>query len=394
MPLNAFVHLMVIGTLGTAGLALGAEPGGRKPSNPPAREAAPLADRLGCTHVSGTYSFTDKDFLNEGADRIAELGMRTIKIYLNDPRGRYPFNSQWPRQFKSLVEMAEHPYYRAVFDKPFRTYVLTTFSLTSKDAMLRWRDGYTQEEYAEDARQFEQITTHFLRTYKGTGKTFVLQNWEGDWALRGNFDRKPEADPSEESARNMVRWLDARQEGVERARRNVRDTDVKVYHACEVNLVTAAMEGRRTVTNDVLPHARCDLASYSAYDTIGLAADDPAKGREAIRAALDHIASKMPDRPPFGDKNVYIGEFGWPQVVSEQDPHATPEKSLNVTRATVETALDWGCPYIVYWQLYDNESRAGKQRPTNEEVRGFYLIRPDGTEAPAWDYFEKLLGEE
>lgn len=356
-----------------------------------APNSADLADRLGCTHVSGTYSLTEKDYLNEGADRIAELGMRTLKIYLNDPRGRYPFHSDWPKQFKSLVEMARHPYYRAVFVKPFRTYILTTFSLTSKDAMQRWRDGFTDEEYAEELRQFEEIATHFLRQYKGTGKTFVLQNWEGDWALRGNFDRKPEADPTEEAAHNMIRWLQARQEGVERARKRAGRTDVKVYHACEVNLVAVAMEGRRTVTNDVLPHVNCDLVSYSAYDTIGLAADDPAKGADALRTALDHIASKTPDAKPFGDKNIYIGEFGWPQVVSEQDPHATPEKNLSVVRATVETALEWGCPYIVYWQIYDNESRVGKDRPTNDQVRGFYLIRPDGTKAPAWDYFESLL---
>ncbi|HOA73340.1 MAG TPA: hypothetical protein PL151_14120 [Phycisphaerae bacterium] len=356
-------------------------------AQPPSK---PLADRLGCTHVNGKYNFTDQDFLNEGADRIRELGMRTIKLYLHDPRGHYPFNSDWPKKFNSLVEMASHPYYREVFNKPFRTYILTAFSISREDAMDRWRDGYTDEEYAEDVRQFEELATHLIRTYKGKNKTFILQNWEGDWALRGNFDRKPEADPTENAARQMVRWINARQEGVERARVQAGRSDVKVYHACEVNLVTVAMEGRRTVTNDVLPYARCDLYSYSAYDVIGAAADDPAKGSLALREALDYLASKAPDSEAFGAKNIYIGEFGWPSVVSEQDPHASPEKSLNVIRTTVETALDWGCPYIVYWQLYDNESRV-KERPTNDQVRGFYLIKPDGEKALAWDYFYALL---
>lgn len=356
-----------------------------------ANKGQSLADRLGCTHVSGTYNFTDKDFLNEGADRILELGMRTIKLYLHQPRERYKYNSNWPKEFPSLVEMAKSPHFRAVFRKPFRTYVLTTFSLTREDSMKRWRDGYTDEEYAEDVRQFQELTVYFLRAYKGTGKTFILQNWEGDWALRGNYDRKPEADPTEEDARNMARWLNARQEGVDNGRKEAGRSDVKVYHACEVNLVSIAMEGRRSVTNDVLPKTHCDLYSYSSYDTIGLAADDPEKGRKAIRDALDYMASKAPDSEAFGDKNVYVGEFGWPEVKSEQDPHASTEKSLNVIRATVETSLDWGCPYVIYWQLYDNESRSGKERPTNEQVRGFYLIKPDGTKAAAWEYFESLL---
>ncbi|HQA00481.1 MAG TPA: hypothetical protein PLT93_20300 [Phycisphaerae bacterium] len=110
------------------------------------------------------------------------------------------------------------------------------------------------------------------------------------------------------------------------------------------------------------------------------------------RGTAEENAQRAFDRngEAFGAKNIYIGEFGWPSVVSEQDPHASPEKSLNVIRTTVETALDWGCPYIVYWQLYDNESRV-KERPTNDQVRGFYLIKPDGEKALAWDYFYALL---
>lgn len=376
-----------IGLCATAAWAAG-QAGASRASAP---SRAPMADRLGCTHVSGKYNFTEQDFLNEGADRILELGMRTIKLYLHQPREHYPFNSQWPKSFAGLAEMAAHPHYQAVFDKPFRTYVLTTFSITREDSMRRWREGYTDDEYAEDVRQFEELTAYLLRTYKSTGKTFILQNWEGDWALRGNFDPKPEADPSEETARHMVRWLNARQEGVERGRRKAGRTNAKVYHACEVNLVAIAMNGRVSVTNNVLPHTRCDLYSYSGYDIIGQAGDDPEKGRAAIREALDYLASKAPDSKPFGDKNIYVGEFGWPEVVSEQDPHASTQKSMNVIRATVETALEWGCPYVIYWQLYDNESRAGRERPTNDQVRGFYLIKPDGTPAAAWDYFAELL---
>ena len=151
------------------------------------------------------------------------------------------------------------------------------------------------------------------------------------------------------------------------------------------------MQNRPTVTNNVVPHAHCDLYSYSAYDTIRLAAKNPAEGRARFRAALDYLAAKAPDSPTFGRRNVFIGEFGHPEVSTVRQPKLSTERALRVIRMAVETAVDWGCPYIVYWQVYDNESRAQGRRPNNNEVRGFYLIKPDGTHAAAWDYFTSLL---
>ena len=60
----------------------------------------------------------------------------------------------------------------------------------------------------------------------------------------------------------------------------------------------------------------------------------------------------------------------------------------------VKTALDWGCPYILYWQLYCNELADRQQQPPirqNEAVRGFWLIRPDGSKTWTWEYFYGLL---
>lgn len=383
---------LMLGAQTLSAAVCAAQTAATRPAAQPLAPSPPvsLADRLGCTHASGRYCFTNKDFLNEGADRILSLGMRVIKIYLSHPPTHYPHNSRWPK-FQNLVQMARHPYYRELFGKPFSTFVMTVYAIRPDGRPTHWRDGLSDEEYREEESQFHALTVHLLGAYRGTGKTFVLQHWEGDWAVRGSTSRKEEDDPSDIAIDGMIRWLNARQDGVERARKQMPDTDVKVYHAAEVNLVDLAMKGRRTVTNDVLPRTRCDLYSYSAYDTIGVAAEDPARGRALLRKALDYIASKAPDSPAFGEKNVYVGEFGWPCVRSEKDPHASEEKSLRVIRMTVEESLAWGCPYIIYWQVYDNESRAGQERPTNDQVRGFYLIRPDGTHAPAWDYFASLL---
>lgn len=154
---------------------------------------------------------------------------------------------------------------------------------------------------------------------------------------------------------------------------------VMVAHAAEVNLIARAMEGKVTMTNDVIPKTHCDLYSYSAWDTIR----DPAK----FRKALDYLANKAPDSKLFGNKNVYVGEFGAAETVV-----GGPEKQAEIVKKAVETALDWGARYIVYWQLYCNEpADKYESRPKNSDCKGFWLIRPDGTKSPVWDYFKGLF---
>ncbi|MCL4194172.1 MAG: hypothetical protein KJZ87_20715, partial [Thermoguttaceae bacterium] len=154
-----------------------------------------LSDVVGVTHVSGRYHLTGADFLNEGADQILSLGSRVIKVYFTVPptanpsSNAYPFNSRWP-QSKTLTELATTPYFRALFDKPFTTFVLTTYAAGRPEHY--WRAGVTAEQAADEERQFYELARHFLTAYRGQHKTFVLQHWEGDWAIRGNFD--PQAD--------------------------------------------------------------------------------------------------------------------------------------------------------------------------------------------------------
>ena len=332
-----------------------------------------LRDVIGVTHVAGKYHLTDKDFLAEGADRVLALGSRVIKLYLMLPPERnYPFNSQWPK-VRTLADLAATPYYRAVFEKPFTTYLLTTYSVGRPDHY--WKSGVTDEQARDEEEQLYRLARHLLTSYRGSGKTFVLQHWEGDWAIRGSFD--PKTDPSPEAVAGMIDWLNARQRGVERARREVPAPGVRVFHAAEVNLVKIALrDSRPTVTDRVLPHTRVDLVSYSAWDTQG----DPA----LLRAALDYIARHTPDREPFGDRNVLLGEFGLPE-----NGHSRQQVRQTI-RGAVETAVDWGCPWVVYWQVYCNEARRQPVR-SNLDVRGFWLLRPDGSKAWAWDELERML---
>jgi len=138
------------------------------------------------------------------------------------------------------------------------------------------------------------------------------------------------------------------------------------------------------MVNSVLPHTNMDLVSYSGWDATTERYKDP----NVLREALNFIAANAPDSPDFGNRNVYLGEFGMPADVFsiEQIQQAIPN--------AVQTALDWGCPYIVYWQLYCNELKNRKQKlpvSRNNDMRGFWLIRPDGSKTWTWEYFYNLL---
>ncbi len=340
-----------------------------------------LPDKLGITHVAGKYHLTDKDFMSEGADQILDLGSRVIKVWFeSNPAGSYPYNCQWPK-INSLVELAKTKYFAELFDKPFKTYVLMCFSVGRGAAYFR--SGMTEEQKADEQRQLYELAKYLLTRYKGTGKTFVLQHWEGDWLIRGNYDAK--ADPTPKAIEGMIDWLNARQRGVNQAREEVGADDVRIYCAAEVNRVVDSMkEGRANLVNKVLPHTHMDLISYSAWDAATAHYSDP----NVLRDALDFIATNAPDSADFGAKNVYLGEFGMPEndFMKEQVGQAVHN--------AVKTSLDWGCPYIIYWQMYCNEIK-DKQAPvpvkSNDAVRGFWLIKPDGSKSETWHYFYDLL---
>jgi hypothetical protein len=364
--------LMVVLSLGCIGSASG-------------QAARDVRDAVGVVHVAGRYHLTDKDFLNEGADQILALGSRVIKVWFygkrhEHPNGVYPYNSEWPL-VDSLVEGARTPYFKDLFDKPFTTYIMVVTALGRDDAY--WRSGITDEQKKDEQRQFYELTKYLLTAYKGTGKTFVLQHWEGDWMVRGNFDAN--ARPTELALQSMVEWLNARQAGVNQAREEVGQQGVHVYHATEVNRVVQSMrQDFPNMVTKVLPHTHLDLVSYSAWDSATEHYADP----NVLREALDFIAANTPDSSDFGDRNVYIGEFGMPESGYSLDQIRTAIPNA------VRTGLDWGCPYVVYWQLYCNELKDPNAKPpvkSNDAVRGFWLIRPDGTKSWLWGYFHDLL---
>lgn len=336
-----------------------------------------VREALGVTHVDGKYCLTEEPFLLEGANAIAKLGVQVIKLYLmlnsdGSSLQKYPFHTDWPL-CETLEELADSPPFREVFRRPFRVFVITVYRPGVSAGY--WLNGISRDQEREEQDALYRLASYLLQKYRGSGKTFVFQNWEGDWAVRGHFDRN--RPPAPEGLRAMTRWLAARQRGVEQAVRENPDSDVRLYHAVEVNLLRPTMEaGMPCVLTHVVPRVRPDLVSYSAWDT----QSDPA----LFRRSLDFIAKHAPDSAVFGEKNVYVGEFGLPE-----NEHSR-QQVVRLIRDVVAISVDWGCPWVIYWQVYCNEARRFLVRGP-EDVRGFWLIRPDGSRAWAWEALHGIL---
>ncbi len=53
----------------------------------------------------------------------------------------------------------------------------------------------------------------------------------------------------------------------------------------------------------------------------------------------------------------------------------------------IRAALEWGCPFVLYWELYNNEVG------TDGVQRGFWLIDDKGVRQPAYDLHQRFLAQ-
>jgi len=357
---------------------------------------ADIGLRLGASHVAGKYFLTESPFLIAGSQAIRHLGMGTIKLWLQDrPASDYPYNSDWNlSEQANLVEIAAHPYFKAVFDMPFKTFALSVRGeINLQQAMEASATDYAKEEEA-----MYQLTKYLLQTYKDREVVFILHNWEGDWLMRGGTNAAAqwtaESFPPDVQKRSdvMINWFSARQTGVDRARAEMGITNCKVYHAIEVNKVLDGQKGIPCLASDVLPYVKTDMVSWSCYE--GLA--DPVD----LWRGIDYIRENMKPTGEFPAVPIMIGEIGIPENegavfgIAAQDGRIIKEELIKRWDRAMSVFITQDIPYIIHWQVYCNEVKEGVKNSsvyTNDQVRGFWLIRPDGTESYSASYLRGLI---
>lgn len=363
-----------------------------------------LPSRVGTAHFSGRYHLTDDPILKEGVDQIADMGMRVVKLWftVTDKNfNGYYFNSDWPSITPNtrLVDLAKMEHYREGFENEnIDSFVMIT--ATSNDHLWRRGADGLDSYYKDEEEQIYELAKYLLETYADREVTFVFQNWEGDWLLRANsantqWERNPDSfvpDNVDDRIAGMIRWFNTRQDGVNRARKEIQDTKATVAHAIEVNKVwwpeRKDFQGNYApiLVTHVLPHVNTDLVLWSAYDSVY---DNPVslwQGIEVIR----HFAQPS---ELYGENNVAIGEYGIPVQQRNWDAPQISRYYDQFMGAAIALEL----PYVLHWILYCNEVMDDQgnriQNPDFkrayplEELRGYFLVKPDGSYSVAGQYF-------
>lgn len=333
---------------------------------------------VGTQLIGARYQFTGKPRLLELAEANRDLGAGVIKFAMGP--GSFGYDGHFrniparPESVRTLVDLANEPAHRAALDLPHGHVILWTYALGAHG----WDAAARAREYPE-IRAFAE---HLLKTYNGSGRTFYLGHWEGDWSLAGPDHRGPDGRVSreirQERVDEMIEWLRMRQRAIDDARAAVPHRNVQVYHYTEVNLVQRAMtnESGAFVVRDVLPHVPVDFVSYSAYDS------QNGDLEQRLPAALSYIESKLQPRPGLAGKRVFIGEHGRAFI------HGGAKEQDKTARRMMRSAIDWGCPFVLYWELYNNEvdEKTGAHR-------GYWMIDNEGARQPVYDTHHRFLEE-
>lgn len=323
---------------------------------------------IGTQTFGPSYQFTQKTKLVETAEAILGMGSTVIKFelakrYAKPAHGNVDVESP---AVDSLMTLArDEPSHRQVLDMPFAYYVLWAHTFSAGG----WNRKLTKDALDKEYGEMYEFVCYLLKTYSGSGKIFYLGHWEGDGWLRGTVAPENDAKVTPEAVQSMADWLNVRQKAVDDAKRETPHKGVQVWHYTEVNHVWLAMEGRPALVNEVLPKTTVDLVSYSSYDT----ASEP----EKLKAALNYIESKLSPKSELSGRRVFIGEYGFPADKN------TPEKQDAMSRQVMKAGIEWGCPLVLYWEMYNNEVEEGKQR-------GFWMIDDKGVKQPVYDTHQQF----
>ena len=332
-----------------------------------ATEPPPFNTILGTQAIGGRYQFTQEAPLLESAKLIAELGSGIMKFSISKQVcfGKEKVNIlSCDPKLKTLSNIADQePAHRAVLDMPFEHFFIWAYPFTTHGSAGTFKTAERELEY----REMYDFACHLLRTYTGSGKSFYLGHWEGDWHLRPHFDRKQPF--PEHFGENFIAWLTVRQQAIDDAKRDTKHERVNVWHYTEANLVEPFLKSGQCLTNDILPQVDVDFVSYSCYDSLQRVI------RDDLFATLSHIESKLRPKPGITGKRVFLGEYGFP--ARRYSPEEQNRKSIE----TMIAGLEWGCPFILYWELYDNEG-------TTEKPGGFWLINEKNEKQPVWHTHE------
>lgn len=343
---------------------------------------------IGTQTVGAKYKFTEETNLVETAVEIRKMGSNLLKMSLSPRYYWENYDIPYQSEIKSLRDLAQEKSVAQVFNMDFTYYQIWIyeFSQYTQEPKGEKRDEYQikfinglSDEYADKSyKEIYDLACYLLRKYSGTGKVFYLGNWEGDWHLRWDYNRDKPANPR--TVEGMTRWLNVRQKAIDDAKRDTPHNNIGMYHYVEVNLSDLAVKGDTCVVNTILPQINPDYVSFSSYTATNPPMTEAAMDSTLIMH-LNHIASKMKPKAGIQGKRLFIGEYGWSESVYSQ------EEIDQRAKWVIKTAMKWGCPFILFWEMYNNELN------DDGSNRGFWLIDQKGSKTPLYYTYQKFYIE-
>lgn len=304
---------------------------------------------LGTQAIGGRYRFTKDSPLLEEAQVIAGMGSNLLKLsFAKGAAARYGSVDAASRARTTLEYIKNAPEVQRALDMDFKYYQAWVHSYTNAN----WRDGVSKAESKQYYDEMYKLSAWLLTRYSGSGKVFMLGNWEGDWLLHGSQGR--ESTPRPVAIRGMIDWLNIRQKAIDDAKSKIRHRNVELYHYVEVNLVKKAMAGKPSIAFSVLPETNVDLVSYSSYEAIKKSQlPDLPSIRQPLTEIMQYLEGQLRPKSglPFG-RRVFIGEYGYhanrnkPETVSQQ---------YQKSRYVMQVAIELDLPFALIWQVYNNE---------------------------------------
>lgn len=413
-----------------------------------------IENTLGVTSSGGYYEFDDMvSCMEDGANRVRQTGSRVLKLWLSDQTMAInPYNTDWSRfTIRDCVDLLRTDYYRATLDKDFSAFILVTHTFDTRltPSNVVWGDGMDSQETMRVEQEMYDVAKYLMQNYNGTGKEFVLENWEGDNMLVSNawrydmgtgcYYRAGEAVTDENDAAirrsigGLTDWFNARQRGVDKAREEMKgSSDVLVRHALEVNFTCLSDREAPYPYHDspiliktVVPFTDCDLYSYSCWSTMVMTTAGTMTCRlEQYETAIgntytdiydgDKVKLRRPLTRPGQKTRIMLGEYGGPERLqgSEEGRWAeilswdTDRRQRKSIQIQTEAALDYGVEFAVFWEIYCNvprvdtdppvsiDMRGGERATSNEQMQGSWLIRVDGSYTQSWLFLHGLLDKD
>lgn len=318
-----------------------------------------LADRFGIYNWGVDYSLYpggEVDRLNWGADKVASLGTRTIRVAL--PGHIYLVNTP---EAKTLAEMAASPAYDKLFrDARFHTYLLTTYSLS--EMSNPWADGFTEAEATTTRQEIAELGDYLLTNPRLAGKTFILLNWEADNAI-AKFANKASIWDA------YTAWIQARTEGIRAAQLRTPRSSTRVFSGFEFNYITRNGQPCGTPTANpvqedplrhrcaidyVAPRVSVDYYSFSAWVTLepkvreGAAVSYQALLQRDFSFALAQVRTR---RPELQEHHFILGEYG---ISRTRVGETTVANYVDEIFEAVLAPNAFQVSYAIFWQIIDN----------------------------------------